>query len=87
MLMSNIFDKVDREIERQRDTMKVVTDSKKFSVSQSLIGQIAALSQAFKPYRYMDGDTMIGGALSPERGQLLVTIMRLPASPSLLNQL
>jgi uncharacterized protein YjbI with pentapeptide repeats len=78
VLMSNIFDKVDREIERQRDTMKVVTDSTKFKLSQSLIGQIAALSQAFKPYRFMEGDTLIGRALSPERGQLLVTITRLP---------
>ena len=78
MLMSNIFDKVDREIERQRDTMKVVTDNTRFSLSQSLIGQIAALSQAFKPYRFMDGEELIGSPLSPERGQLLVTITRLP---------
>lgn len=78
MLMSNIFDKVDREIERQRDTMKVVTDSTKFKLSQSLIGQIAALSQAFKPYRFMDGGELIKNPLSPERGQLLITITRLP---------
>lgn len=78
MLMSNIFDKVDREIERQRDTMKMVTDSTRFSLSQSLIGQIAALSQAFKPYRFMEGEELIEKPLSPERGQLLVTITRLP---------
>lgn len=78
MLMSNIFDKVDREIEGQKEKLKVVTDSTKFSLSQSLIGQIAALSQAFKPYRFMDGDTMIMEPLSPERGQLLVTICGLP---------
>ena len=82
VLMSNIFDKVDDEIAEQKAEMirkgKVVTDSTKFSISQSLIGQIAALSQVFKPYRFMDGDTMIKEPLSPERGQLLVTICRLP---------
>ncbi|AEE50132.1 pentapeptide repeat-containing protein [Haliscomenobacter hydrossis] len=87
MLMSNIFDKVDREIERQWDTMKAVTDYTRFSLSQSLIGQIAALSQAFKPYRFMVGDTLIGRPLSPERGQLLVTITILPLDTMTLEKI
>ena len=82
MLMSNIFDKVDDEIAEQKAEMSVwqieITDSTKYSLSQSLIGQIAALSYSFKPYKFMDGDTMIGRPLSPERGQLLVTICGLP---------
>lgn len=57
---------------------KEVMDSTKFKLSLSLIGQIAALSQAFKPYRFLDRDTLIGRPLSPERGQLLVTICGLP---------
>ena len=56
MLMSNIFDKVDDEIAEQKAEMrrkgKVVTDSTKYSISQSLIGQIAALSFSFKPYKF-----------------------------------
>ena len=91
VLMSNIFDKVDREIENQRDKMikekKEVTDSTKYSLSQSLIGQIAALSEAFKPYRFMDGDTMIKEPLSPERGQLLITIVRLPLDTGTLKKI
>lgn len=91
VLMSNVFDKVDDEIALQREEMirkgKVVTDSTKYSLSQSLIGQIAALSQAFKPYRFMDGDTLIGKPLSPERGQLLVTICRLPFDSLTLNKI
>jgi uncharacterized protein YjbI with pentapeptide repeats len=87
MLMSNIFDKVDREIEAQKEKIKVVTDSTKFKLSQSLIGQIAALSQAFKPYRFMDGDTLINKPLSPERGQLLVTICGLPLDTSTISKI
>ena len=91
MLMSNIFDKVDREIEAQREKMiedkKVVTDSTKFKLSQSLIGQIAALSQAFKPYRFMDGDELIEEPLSPERGQLLITICGLPLDTLILENI
>lgn len=82
VLMSNIFDKVDDEIAEQRAEMRrkgqMVTDSTKFKLSQSLIGQIAALSHSFKEYRFMDSDTMIGRPLSPERAQLLITICELP---------
>lgn len=82
MLMSNIFDKVDDEIARQREIMSkhyhFEVDSTRYSLSQSLIGQISALSQSFKPYKYMEDDKMINIPLSPERGQLLITICRLP---------
>ena len=84
VLMSNIMDKVDDEIKEQRsdllkkDVPKAAVDTMKFSLSQSLIGQIAALSYSFKPYRFLDADTLIGKALSPERGHLLITLMRLP---------
>lgn len=77
VLMSNILDKVDREIENQlRDTLRHQWD--KFTISPSLIGQIAALSHSFKPYYFMDGDTLIPRALSPERGQLLITLTSIP---------
>jgi uncharacterized protein YjbI with pentapeptide repeats len=84
VLMSNIMDKVDREIEDQkkRNTLDTV-----FSLSPSLIGQIAALSHSFKPYRYLDGDTLITKPLSPERGQLLITLTRLPLDTSIFRQI
>lgn len=84
MLLSNIMDKVDDEIKEQKNDLlkkgiaKVAVDTMKFSLSQSLIGQIAALSHSFKPYRYMDGDSLISKPLSPERGQLLITLTQLP---------
>ncbi|MDX2069993.1 MAG: pentapeptide repeat-containing protein [Haliscomenobacter sp.] len=91
MLMSNIFDKVDDEIKEQKAEMskhgKIVTDSTKFSISQSLIGQIAALSHALKPYRFMDGEILINEPLSPERGQLLLTITRLPLDTTSLKHI
>lgn len=84
MLMSNIMDKVDDEIKEQRSDLlkkglsKAEVDTMKFSLSQSLIGQIAALSHSFKPYRYMQGDSLIEKPLSPERGLLLTTLAFLP---------
>jgi uncharacterized protein YjbI with pentapeptide repeats len=76
VLMSNIMDKVDDEINRQLKTTD--TENTRYRLSASLIGQIAALSHSFKPYRYMDGDTLITNPLSPERGHLLITLTRLP---------
>jgi hypothetical protein len=70
VLMSNIMDKVDDEISSQKNKNPQL---KEFNLSQSLIGQIAALSHSFKPYKFLKGDTIVGEELSPERGQLLIT--------------
>ncbi|MBN8681875.1 MAG: pentapeptide repeat-containing protein [Chitinophagales bacterium] len=79
VLMSNIMDKVDKEIENQQKGLSLKQkENRKYKLSQSLIGQIAALSHSFKPYLFMDVDTLIGKPLSPERGQLLITLTRLP---------
>ncbi len=79
VLMSNIMDKVDREIESQQKRLSFKQKEKReYKLSKSLIGQIAALSHSFKPYRYMEGDSLIKQPLSPERGQLLITITLLP---------
>lgn len=75
MLMNNIIDKADKEIEEQR---KLSPKDQNFSLSQSLVGQLAALSHSFRPYKYMDNDTLTKKPLSPERGQLLMTIAFLP---------
>lgn len=83
VLMSNIMDKVDREIESQQVGLsRTLKEQRKYSLSQSLIGQIAALSHSFKPYRYMEGDSLIERPLSPERGQLLITLTLLPLDTS-----
>ena len=79
VLMSNIMDKVDREIESQQKGLSYKQkDGRKYKLSQSLIGQIAALSYSFKPYQYMGWDDLIEEPLSPERGHLLITLTLLP---------
>lgn len=65
-LFSNIQDKIDEELKDPRN--------KKHTLSNQTIGRIIALSLALKPYRYLDGDTLIQTPISPERGQLLLSL-------------
>lgn len=66
-LMSNVMDKVDEELKNATDGSRRLSDE--------LIGRIAALSQALLPYRYLENDTLIAAPVSPERGQLLFTLV------------
>ncbi len=69
VMMSNIMDKVDDELkEREKQ------DSSR-ALSKQLIGRIAALSYAFRPYRFWQGNSLIDKPLSPERGQLLLALL------------
>jgi uncharacterized protein YjbI with pentapeptide repeats len=87
VLMSNIMDKVDREIESQQKRLSFKQKEKrKYKLSQSLIGQIVALSHSFKPYQYMEMDSLIEWPLSPERGQLLITLSLLPLDTATLHK-
>ena len=65
-LMSNIMDKIGEELK--------VPKNKKRILSDELIGRIVSLSQALRPYRYLENDELIGQPLSPERGQLLFSL-------------
>lgn len=67
-LFSNIMDAIDEEL--KEDYHKDNTRN----LSPQLIGRIIALSSRLRAYRYLDGDTLIKKALSPERGQLLVSL-------------
>ncbi len=69
-LMSNIMDKVDEELKEDPNNDKVR------NISPQLIGRIAALSQAMRPYRYLQDGQLIDKPLSPERGQLLTALVR-----------
>ncbi len=88
VLMSNIMDKVDHEIENQKKSFltKDVLNHK-YTLSESLIGQIAALSHTFQPYRYIENDTLIEYPLSPERGQLFRTLLSLPIEDQTLQDI
>jgi hypothetical protein len=65
-LFDNVLDKLDDELK---------TNPIQRKLSPQLIGRIVSLSKALKPYRFLDGDTLTTQASSPERGQLLISLM------------
>jgi hypothetical protein len=77
-LMSNIFDKIDEEIKDQkeeRDWSYERYDTSRFYLSNGLITRIIALSRALKPYYKVENGVLQRELISPERGQLLVTLL------------
>lgn len=67
LLMSNIEDKIAEEL---RDST-----NKNRLLSSALVGRIVALCNNLKPYRYsVEGDTL-SKLLSPERGQMLISLV------------
>ena len=75
ILMSNIMDQMNEEINKQKENPDF-NDSLGYALSDPLIGRIAALSQGFLPYRYLRGDTLTDKVYSPERGQLLLSLVK-----------
>jgi len=65
-LMSNILDKLDDELKHSPDR----------KVSPELTARIVALANSFKPYYALEGNRISERKLSPERGQLLVALMK-----------
>lgn len=63
--MSNIMDRIEDELRR--------SPSRK--LSEPLIARIVSLSQALRPYRYLENDSLTTRLLSPERGQLLFSLI------------
>jgi len=49
--------------------------NKKRVLSSTLTGRIISLSRVMKPYKYLVGETVINKPLSPERGQLLLSLL------------
>lgn len=68
-LFSNIMDAIDKELKEDYNNDSIR------NLSPQLIGRIITLSRRLEPYRYLDGDTLITKALSPERGQLLINLL------------
>ncbi|HAS39223.1 MAG TPA: hypothetical protein DCS93_02030 [Microscillaceae bacterium] len=79
-LMSNIMDKVDAEIKAdctyQRAYRVNPDTSYKAKLSKTLEGRIIALSRSLKPYRYLEGNSIRKTLHSPEREQLLTSIIQ-----------
>lgn len=67
-LMGGIMDRMYEELNSNSNLNDTLSDV--------LIARMAGLSQALQPYRYLDGDTLIRKELSPERGQLLISLAR-----------
>jgi uncharacterized protein YjbI with pentapeptide repeats len=67
--MGTILDRVDSELQQYKLL-------KKRKLSPELIGRFAALSQSFKPYRYLQNDSLIAKPVSPEKGQLLLSLVQ-----------
>lgn len=78
-LFNNIMDKIDDELINKSGNDRVL--------SSQLIGRIAALSQALKPYRYLDNNVIIKNAISPEKGQLLLSLINSNIEPKTLYRI
>ena len=68
-LFGNIIELVDKELKDDIGE-KSIRD-----LSPQLIGSVSAISNGFKPYKYLDNDTLTITSLSPERGQLLLFLI------------
>ncbi len=69
LLMGNLLDALDKEL-KDDIGQKGTRD-----LSPQLVGRIIALSSGLKPYRYLESDSLIAQEISPERGQLLLSIL------------
>lgn len=65
-LFGNVMDRISEELKHE--------DNKERNLSTELVGRIAALAQAFKPYRFIEDGELIDKPLSPERGQIVVAL-------------
>ncbi len=67
ILLGEVLSDITRELESD--------NNKKRTLSKSLVGRIISLSLVMKPYRYIKDGTLIKNPLSPERGQLLISLI------------
>lgn len=77
-LMSNVMDKLYEEVEEQRKNIEDrenIFSEKRYNLSPSLMGRIIGLSRAFKPYHVLENGILSKNVISPERGQIIVTLL------------
>lgn len=68
-LMGRLLDAIDQELKADIGRPGIR------DLSPQIIGQIVALSTGLRPYRYLDGDSLVAREISPERGQLLLSLV------------
>jgi len=66
-VMSEVLSDVNKEL--------IDPKNKSDTLSNTLAGRIISLSTAMKPYKYLENDSLIVKPLSPERGQLLISLV------------
>ncbi|MBK6929588.1 MAG: pentapeptide repeat-containing protein [Saprospirales bacterium] len=77
-LFDNVLNKIDEEL-RMNPARR--------ELSPQLIGRIVALTKALKPYRFLEGDTITARQSSPERGQVLLSILASKLSQNTYDQI
>lgn len=65
-LFDNVLNRIDDEL-KQNPVRR--------QLSPQLVGRIVALSKALLPYRFLEGDSITAKMTSPERGQLLLSLV------------
>ncbi|WP_397446360.1 pentapeptide repeat-containing protein [Polaribacter sp. R77954] len=65
-IMGDVLSDINTELETKKNGR----------LSNTLVGRIVGLSRAMKPYRYLLNDKLIDKPISPERGQLLITLCK-----------
>jgi len=77
-LMSNVMDKLYEDVKGQHEIFEkdgIPEQDMRFNVSTSLRARIIALSSALKPYHILKNGTPSKNKTSPERGQLLNSLL------------
>lgn len=67
VLANNLYEQLNEALENSPNKV----------LSEEMLKRIAALNYTFQPYSYLQGDSLSGKKLSPERGQLLVVLASL----------
>jgi len=70
-MLANIMDTIDESLAEAKD----IDYHPSRIVNKVTIARLAALSQSMKPIRYLEGNSLIENSLSPERGQLLLSLV------------
>jgi len=77
-LFDNVLNKVDEELRMNPGRR---------ALSPQLVGRIVALTKALKPYRFLEGDTITAKMSSPERGQVLLSLLASKLSQKTYDQI
>ncbi|QHI35158.1 hypothetical protein IMCC3317_05040 [Kordia antarctica] len=67
IILGDILSDLNKELQDKNNTKRILSDA--------LVGRIVSISSVMKPYYYLEDGELIDKPLSPERGQLLISLM------------